>query len=552
MCKSKQASTFNTICIATAMMVTIAGCSSGGGSGSSAVSSAGTSFNIEKTNQTNSSQTNSGANQAASLVTTTAQPGTAVGSANIPNVNVEIIASRQGVYCAPTALYSSDSASNVVITGENFGDSMGTVTLVRQGKAASYLSVSGWSNKSVNFNIDPRVLNEGNYYLTVAPVNGQSFNTQYFSIVSPSQPLLNECYFSSSPMQGRELPEIIVKGRNFWNGTSMPVDFKLFAKIDNNEPFELSLNSYDVTSGIYTVAATAPASLKLNGSTIYFFAANKDVNSNILSETLHTEGKIYALFVGINKYKNISQLDFCVNDSDSMKAGLTQGAKNSMWANAEIISLNDTDATKSNITNTIKSIAAKIKSSDTFLMYYSGHGASSGSSNPETYICPVDTLTTATALSSTELKNLLLQMPDSSKKLLFFDSCYSGGFIGKSADRRVKYVNLEYVPSTEEGISFKAIGNVIRNVFFSTASKGSEFSYEMSSIQHGAYTYYLLSGLGYNGSTLGEALVSNEDFIGFAELHNYAARNIVNIISGQTPQIYTSGGNANTVIKGNI
>ena len=111
---------------------------------------------------------------------------------------------------------------------------------------------------------------------------------------------------------------------------------------------------------------------------------------------------------------------------------------------------------------------------------------------------------------------------------------------------------MEYIPSGEEGISFKSIGNSIKNVFFSTASKKNEYSYELSSIQQGAYTYFLVIGLGNSGYILGDAIVRNESFIGFTELHNYAAKRIGSIVSDQNPQIYTSSENANTIIKGSF
>ncbi len=269
----------------------------------------------------------------------------------------------------------------------------------------------------------------------------------------------------------------------------------------------------------------------------------------------YTQGKIYGLFIGIENYDILSDLSYSVDDSNAMYSALSPGTYNNLWSTAEYTILNDSMATKANIINTIHSIASKMTPYDSFFLFYSGHGTNPDREHAtiytETYICPVDSTTdTNTMISSQELRQLLRAMPYDSYKTIYLDSCFSGGFISKDPKLTPKYIAIPKQPegSYEENGGFKAIGNDINNVSVTTASSYNEYSYETSEFAHGLLTYYLINGLGLNGSTIGYAFPGDATALGTQELYGFVKA----AITTQHPQYYTTPYNLNPMIKGNV
>ncbi len=253
--------------------------------------------------------------------------------------------------------------------------------------------------------------------------------------------------------------------------------------------------------------------------------------SNAKSITVGGSGKIYALFIGINAYPS-NALDQCVNDANGMKANLSGSAP---WQGAEIVTLLDAAATKAAITSAITSLGAKTGSNDTFFMYYSGHGSGDTSL---AYICPVDTdFTAASFISDLELQALLT--PIQGKKSIIFDSCHSGGFVGKHPGCKVRYVPVKgQKPGVFTGGGFSKSLSAISNMVFIGAAKGSELSWESSALQHGIFTYYAMEGLG-TGTTIGPAAGTGGTFITTQQIWDYSALRAYNYTSttpGMEPQ----------------
>lgn len=84
-------------------------------------------------------------------------------------------------------------------------------------------------------------------------------------------------------------------------------------------------------------------------------------------------------------------------------------------------------ATKSNILGGINAIFSKADNNDISYFYFSGHGSRVENTS---YLCPADVTSFAdSAISIDELENALSTIPGT--KVVFLDSCHSGGFIGK-------------------------------------------------------------------------------------------------------------------------
>ena len=90
----------------------------------------------------------------------------------------------------------------------------------------------------------------------------------------------------------------------------------------------------------------------------------------------------------------------------------------------------DLDATKSNILQEIASTFSEADENDISYFYFGGHG---GRYEDIFYLCPADmTSLLCSRITVNELEETLSVIPGT--KVVIIDSCYSGGFIGKSED----------------------------------------------------------------------------------------------------------------------
>jgi uncharacterized protein YjdB len=165
--------------------------------------------------------------------------------------------------------------------------------------------------------------------------------------------------------------------------------------------------------------------------------------------------------------------------------------------------LKNWQATKSNILQSISSAFSGADSNDISYFYFSGHGSRVGNTS---YICPADiTSFVSTAIGVDELETALSAIPGT--KVVFLDSCHSGGFIGKGRE--------EMIVSREELESFN---NEVINIFSQAQPKGllTTNQYKVLTSCHyyqvcweihpeegdpfGVFTMALCDGCGYSGS----------------------------------------------------
>ncbi len=111
--------------------------------------------------------------------------------------------------------------------------------------------------------------------------------------------------------------------------------------------------------------------------------------------------------------------------------------------------LTDRQATKTGILNKIQSTFSGAKENDVSYFYFSGHGVLL---NRTSYLCPADfNGNISTAISINELESALSAIPGT--KVVFIDSCHSGGFIGKGLASRGNRNNETDFISEEEYLS---------------------------------------------------------------------------------------------------
>ena len=217
-----------------------------------------------------------------------------------------------------------------------------------------------------------------------------------------------------------------------------------------------------------------------------------------------------ALCVGVGDYISGSDNDLNAPpyDVDRIRQILQQcrfGTSNTTFSN--ISYLKDWQATKLNILQSISSAFSGADSNDISYFYFSGHGSRLGNTS---YICPADmTSFVDSVISVDELESALSVIPGI--KVVFLDSCYSGGFIGKAIDTTTA--------SKEELESFN---DEVINVFSQIQPKGllTTNQYKVLTSCHyyqecweiqpeeddpfGVFTMALCEGCGYSGSYLAD------------------------------------------------
>jgi hypothetical protein len=147
--------------------------------------------------------------------------------------------------------------------------------------------------------------------------------------------------------------------------------------------------------------------------------ATKKVDTRSLNKKL-TDGKYYALIVGINRYKQIGQLENAAKDAIAVDTLLK-----SQYGFETTLILEE-QATRDNIMKALNEYRKKLKEDDSLMIYYSGHGHF----DPDTgtsFWMPVDADQDDTT-RWLEAKSITDQLKLMSTKhiLVMADSCFSG------------------------------------------------------------------------------------------------------------------------------
>jgi len=239
-----------------------------------------------------------------------------------------------------------------------------------------------------------------------------------------------------------------------------------------------------------------------------------DAQSFALTVTTSSVNIVYrALCVGVGDYLYFP--DACGNidlpappyDVDRMRQ--TLGYCKFGLTNAEfstISYLKNGQATKSNILQRITSVFSKANSNDISYFYFSGHGMRYEN---KSYLCPVD-VTCYSPLNSyisvDELETALSTIPGT--KVVFLDSCHSGGFIGKGKEEENKIIEEKLTSFNEDVINIFSLvesrGLLTTNKYkVLTSCHYYQMCYEINPAEgdpFGVFTTALCEGCGYYGS----------------------------------------------------
>jgi uncharacterized caspase-like protein len=175
-----------------------------------------------------------------------------------------------------------------------------------------------------------------------------------------------------------------------------------------------------------------------------------------------TDGKIYAVIVGVSEYQSGNNLDYIHQGAIEMYHLLRLRTDTS---NLKL--LVNRQATEERVVGVTKALFAKARPEDTVIFYFSGHG------NADRFFVH-DTDITSKAVQT------LFKGARAKRKLLFADACLSGTFrTSGSAPSRTS-------PSGK---------HADHRVLMFLSSRSDQSSYESSLLRNGAFTHYLIAGL---------------------------------------------------------
>ena len=255
---------------------------------------------------------------------------------------------------------------------------------------------------------------------------------------------------------------------------------------------------------------------------------------SISVQLVKKQEKVYAVVIGINKYKNLPSLKYAVNDAREFYRYLTeviQVPKEHVWL------LLDEEATLDNLRRTLgTSLRRSAGKEDTVIIFLAGHGATeTDPSSPdgdglEKYILPINADPMdlySSAMPMSEVARIFQRI--SSERLVFIgDTCYSGASGGRT-------ILAGGTRATVSGAFLERLSQGKGRVIL-TASDANEVSVEKDEIKHGVFTYYLLEGL------RGKADVDGDGVITVDEIYRY--------VSEKVPQ--ATGQDQHPVRKGEI
>jgi len=197
--------------------------------------------------------------------------------------------------------------------------------------------------------------------------------------------------------------------------------------------------------------------------------------------------KLHSLCVGVNKFQDKYFQDLKYAKNDALE--LNKLIENKFGKGKDKIILTDKTATKNKILGSLRKIKELAKIEDTVFIFLATHGEFIGGGQlTDYYIITNDSKDgneqnlIESSISMEEIKNLVTTIK-AEKKVIFIDTCYSGGM-----SRRERY---RVPPSIREKIfqNFES-----ENFIIITSSQANQTSYECEKLKHGVFTYYLIKG----------------------------------------------------------
>jgi hypothetical protein len=210
-----------------------------------------------------------------------------------------------------------------------------------------------------------------------------------------------------------------------------------------------------------------------------------------------TPGDLYALFVGVGKYKHaaVPSLNFPAKDAKDFAAVLE--TQKHLFKKINVKVLLDEQASKLELEKYLYYQLRKAGKNDTILIFLSGHGAIDPLRPGEFFFLAHEAdpeFLEATCLNMSGLR--FLKGLDCPRVVLIADSCHAGGFSKHGAKAAVPYNNFvrDFTASS---------GKVVIS-----SSRPEEYSLEMPGIKNGVFTHFFLEALSGKGDQDSDCVVT--------------------------------------------
>ena len=236
------------------------------------------------------------------------------------------------------------------------------------------------------------------------------------------------------------------------------------------------------------------------------------MENKILKRTFST-GK--ALLIGIGQgYPGALKLPAVVRHDAEVVASVLTDSTLCGYPVENVQMLLDEKATRSNIIEGLKKIAATVESNDTVFFFFSGHGGQRVfGDDAETYICPVDFDSSDprhTGIRDDELSALISDI-QAARVVVVLDACHADGAVSLKDTVQGKGLRFGF---NSVGLEKLATGS---GRIVVSSCKDEETSRTYVEKNHSLFTYFLLEGL------RGAAMDRSDGVIRVLDLFHYVA-----------------------------
>ena len=218
-------------------------------------------------------------------------------------------------------------------------------------------------------------------------------------------------------------------------------------------------------------------------------------------KTQGSEGKVYAVLVGIARYDHMRSLKYTDDDAYRLNAFL-RSPEGGALPDEQIEVLIDEAASRSEILSRLEAVAAKATKNDVIIFYFSGQGL-------EGSFLPTDYDGGSYVVKHQTIKDIL-ESSDAKAKIVIADACHSGSFLAARSGSYEAIVNTYYSAFKESKGGFALM----------LSSKGEENSIESNGLRQGIFSHYLIKGL------TGAANMNGDEIVTIDELFFYVYNNV--------------------------
>lgn len=239
------------------------------------------------------------------------------------------------------------------------------------------------------------------------------------------------------------------------------------------------------------------------------------------------EPKVYAVVVGISKYKDVSlKLEYADKDAE-LFAGFLKSPSGGSIPPDQIRLLTNEKASRQNVLDAIEKFSVMATKNDVFILYYAGHGTNVTFNN-NFFLMTYDTDAQRVSSTATPASQINASLTGSAAKMKFWitDAC-NAGRINEPGTRAVKKA-----PSGAD-MYLKKIAESYGGYVYISSTQSQEVSVEHARFGggHGAFSYFLVEGL------RGKADEDKDGIITVNEAFDYVRSKVIKYTTNQHPNL---------------